>query len=74
MTSAVALFYDLRLPIPITPAREPTPLIIHGGSSAVGAFTIKLASLANIHPDPHCRRQRRPPASSTSSALQSVTR
>lgn len=50
MTSCLALFYDLRLPTPITPAREPTPLIIYGGSSAVGAFAIKLASLANIHP------------------------
>ena len=50
MTSAVGLYYDLRLPSPWTPTDVRTPLVIYGGSSAVGAFAIKLARLSNIHP------------------------
>ena len=50
MTSAVGLYYQLRLPAPWTPTETRTPLIIYGGSSAVGAFAIKLAKLSNIHP------------------------
>ena len=50
MTAALGLYRVLRLPQPWTPAEEPTPLIIYGGSSAVGAFAIKLAQQSNIHP------------------------
>lgn len=50
MTSALGMYYDLRLPPPWTPADDPTPLIIYGGASAVGGFAIKLAKLSNIHP------------------------
>lgn len=50
MTSALGLFVNLRLPTPLLPASEPIPLLIYGASSAVGAFAIKLAKLANIHP------------------------
>ena len=50
MTSAQALFRSLSLPTPWAPASTSTPLLIYGGSSAVGAFAIKLALLANIHP------------------------
>ncbi|KAL1968831.1 hypothetical protein VTN77DRAFT_1192 [Rasamsonia byssochlamydoides] len=50
MTAVVALFSNLRLPDPWSPATTRTPLIIYGGSSAVGAFAIKLARRANIHP------------------------
>ncbi|KAI9829136.1 MAG: hypothetical protein M1832_000159 [Thelocarpon impressellum] len=50
MTSALALWVRLGLPEPFRPATKPIPLIIYGGASAVGAFAIKLASLANIHP------------------------
>lgn len=50
MTSAIGLFQILNLPPPFRPATEPTPLLIYGGSSAVGAFAIKLAKAANIHP------------------------
>ena len=50
MTAAIGLYRVLGLPQPWTPAKEPTPLIIYGGSSAVGAFAIKLAQLSNIHP------------------------
>lgn len=32
------------------PATGPTPLLVYGGSTAVGAFAIKLARHADIHP------------------------
>ncbi|KAL9063652.1 MAG: hypothetical protein Q9161_009353 [Pseudevernia consocians] len=35
---------------PWTATNVPTPLLIYGGSSAVGAFAIKLASASNLHP------------------------
>ena len=50
MTSAEALFRTLALPGPWAPATTSTSLLVYGGSSAVGAFAIKLAMLANIHP------------------------
>lgn len=50
MTSALGMYYNLRLPPPWAPANTPTPLIIYGGASAVGGFAIKLARLSNIHP------------------------
>ena len=50
MTSALGLYYNLRLPSPWTPTDKRTPLIVYGGSSAVGGFAIKLAKLSNIHP------------------------
>jgi len=50
MTAAIGLHIRLGLPSHWTPATKPTPLVVYGGASAVGAFTIKLASLANIHP------------------------
>lgn len=52
MTAAVALYQQFRLPLPWlpAPAGSRTPLIIYGGSSAVGAFAIKFAKLSNIHP------------------------
>jgi NADPH2:quinone reductase len=46
----MALFSRLALPTPWARAREPIPLIIYGGSSAVGSYAIKLASRADIHP------------------------
>lgn len=50
MTAALALFARLRLPQPWLAATEPTPLIIYGAASAVGAYAIQLAQRANIHP------------------------
>ena len=50
MTAALGLFVRLGLPSPFTPAAHPTPLVVYGGASAVGAFAIKLAVRANIHP------------------------
>lgn len=50
-TAAVALFRALEFPSPwdriTTPSR---PLVIYGASTAVGAFAIKLARVAGIHP------------------------
>ncbi|KAI5845078.1 chaperonin 10-like protein [Morchella snyderi] len=52
MTAALALYQQFRLPLPWLPAPEGqrNPLIIYGGSSAVGAFALKFAKLSNIHP------------------------
>ena len=51
-TAALALYQNLRLPPPFRPLPASTrhPLLIHGASSAVGAFAIKLARASNIHP------------------------
>lgn len=50
MTAAIGLQQRLGLAAPWTPTKTPTPLVVYGGAGAVGAFAIKLASLANIHP------------------------
>jgi NADPH2:quinone reductase len=50
MTAAIGLHLRLGLPEPWRPATEPTPLVVYGGAAAVGAYVIKLARLANIHP------------------------
>ncbi|CAI7666940.1 unnamed protein product [Penicillium viridicatum] len=50
MTSALGLYQQLKLPLPWAPADKPTPLVVYGGASAVGAFAIKFAQLSNIHP------------------------
>lgn len=50
MTAALGLYQELHLPLPWLAATKPTPLIVYGGSSGVGAFAIKLARLSNIHP------------------------
>ena len=50
MTAALGMHQRLGLPDPWTPATEPTPLVVYGGAGAVGAYAIKLAVLANIHP------------------------
>lgn len=46
------MFLRLGLPDPWTPVpeNEKAPLVVYGGASAVGAYAIKLAKLANIHP------------------------
>jgi NADPH2:quinone reductase len=50
MTAAIGLHQRLGLPVPWKPATEPIPLVVYGGAAAVGAYVIKLAQLANIHP------------------------
>ncbi|KAL1798205.1 hypothetical protein ACET3X_002242 [Alternaria dauci] len=50
MTAAIGLHQRMHLPDPWTPATAPIPLVVYGGAGAVGAFTIKLAQRANIHP------------------------
>lgn len=50
ITAALNLYKELRLPQPWVPAEDPTPLVIYGAASSVGAFAVKLASLSNIHP------------------------
>ncbi|CAG8058839.1 unnamed protein product [Penicillium salamii] len=50
MTAALGLYQELKLPVPWSPADKPTPLVVYGGATAVGAFAIKFAQLSNIHP------------------------
>ncbi|KAF2840937.1 GroES-like protein [Patellaria atrata CBS 101060] len=55
MTAAVGLYQSstLSLPPPWSPhppSFPPTPLIIYGASTAVGAYALQLASLSNVHP------------------------
>lgn len=50
MTAAMALYQRLNLPLPWHPTTTPTPLIVYGAASAIGAYAVKLAQLSNIHP------------------------
>jgi NADPH2:quinone reductase len=52
MTAAIGLHLRLGLPDPWTPIKEgvKTPLVVYGGAAAVGAYVIKLAVKAGIHP------------------------
>ena len=52
MTAAVGLYANdrLNLPQPTAPATVPIPLVVYGGSSAVGTYVIQLAKRSNIHP------------------------
>lgn len=52
MTAVVGLYANdrLNLPQPTAPATQPIPLVIYGGSSAVGTYAIQLANRSNIHP------------------------
>lgn len=38
------------MPSVIQPAREELPLLVYGASTSIGAYAVKLAKLANIHP------------------------
>lgn len=56
-TSVCALFQELEIPEPWSPLAKAaakngtkSPLIIYGASTATGAFAIKLAAAANVHP------------------------
>lgn len=54
-TSAVALFDRLEFPSPwdaqvVKGENKKRPLLVYGASTAVGAYAIKLAKVANIHP------------------------
>jgi NADPH:quinone reductase len=52
MTAACGLYSNakLGLPNPWTPASQPTPIVVYGGASAVGAFVIQFARKSNLHP------------------------
>jgi NADPH2:quinone reductase len=50
VTAALGLYRALGLPPPWAPRPLPGPFLIYGGSTAVGAFAIKLAKAANLHP------------------------
>ncbi|GKZ27643.1 hypothetical protein AbraIFM66951_001744 [Aspergillus brasiliensis] len=51
-TAALSLYQCLKLPLPWNPQtpETPLPLVVYGGSTAVGSFALKLAKLSNIHP------------------------
>ena len=46
----IGLYHHLELPFPWAPAKNATPFVVYGASTAVGAFAIKLAQCSNIHP------------------------
>jgi NADPH:quinone reductase len=52
MTAALALYQQLRNPLPWLPATgaQSLPILIYGGASAVGSFALKLAKLSNLSP------------------------
>ncbi|KAL9079163.1 MAG: hypothetical protein Q9157_001914 [Trypethelium eluteriae] len=50
MTAAIGLYVRLGLPEPWKPGEKDIPLLIYGGSSAVGAYTIQFAQRSQIHP------------------------
>jgi len=52
MTAAIGLHLRLGIPAPWIPnsRNSETPLVVYGGASAVGAYAIKLAQKANVHP------------------------
>ncbi|KAF4414860.1 Polyketide synthase enoylreductase [Fusarium acutatum] len=50
MTAALGVYQRLQLPLPWNPVTVPTPLVVNGAATAVGAFAIKFASLSNVHP------------------------
>lgn len=50
MTAALGVYQRLKLPLPWNPVTAPTPLLVNGAATAVGAFAIKFATLSNIHP------------------------
>ncbi|KAL1965262.1 hypothetical protein VTN77DRAFT_5864 [Rasamsonia byssochlamydoides] len=50
MTAALALYQNLKLPLPWNPARTETPILIYGGASAVGAYALQFAKLSGLSP------------------------
>lgn len=50
MTAALGVYQRLQLPLPWNPVTVPTPLVVNGAATAVGAFAIKFAALSNVHP------------------------
>lgn len=51
LTAALGLYARLGLPQPWTPVRDQKiPLLIYGGSSAVGSYALQFAAKSNIHP------------------------
>jgi len=47
-TAVQALYHRLKLPKPWEPAREPFPVLIWAGATAVGIFAIRLAKLSGL--------------------------
>lgn len=53
MTAAISLYQALQLPLPTSSAaalRDGPPILIYGGSTAVGAYALQLAKLSKLSP------------------------
>ncbi|KAI8942773.1 hypothetical protein NX059_000817 [Plenodomus lindquistii] len=50
LTAAIALYHNLGLSPPWMPATTPTPVLIYGASTGLGAYAIKFAARSNLHP------------------------
>lgn len=50
LTAVISLYHHLALPFPWKPAQNAIPFLVYGGSTAVGAFALKLLRRSNVHP------------------------
>ena len=50
MTAALALYQNLKLPLPWSPVKGNLGILIYGGASAVGAYALQYAKLSGLAP------------------------
>lgn len=50
MSAALALYQQLRLPLPTVAGKKKIPVLIYGGDSVVGAYALQLAKLSGLDP------------------------
>jgi len=50
LTASLALYRNLELNTPWSPATNESPILIYGASTSVGSFAVKLCARSNLHP------------------------